>query len=279
MKFDLRETAKDHVIVVAHRGVAGGNIPCNTIAAYEIALSHGADMIETAISKSADGTLFIFHPRAENPHLNQKISIPQMTDAEIRQLRYVNTDHAPTQFGLATFDELLETFKGRCYINIDKFFDHPAEICRILKRHNMSDQILVKSDPSEHVFQVLEELAPDLAYIPFIHHKMEIHGELKRRNINYIGAEVLFTSDDAPVASEGFRDMMHKEGMLLWGNAIVYDYKDQLSNYHSDDTSLTGDPDNGWGWLARHGFDFIQTDWTLAMIQYLKANNLYYRNK
>ena len=47
MKFDLRETAKDHKIIVAHRGVAGGNIPCNTIPAYETALKQGADMIET----------------------------------------------------------------------------------------------------------------------------------------------------------------------------------------------------------------------------------------
>lgn len=30
-KFDLRQEAKDHIILVAHRGVAGGNIPCNTI--------------------------------------------------------------------------------------------------------------------------------------------------------------------------------------------------------------------------------------------------------
>ena len=41
MKFDLRETARDHRIIVAHRGVFGGNIPCNTIPAYETALLQG----------------------------------------------------------------------------------------------------------------------------------------------------------------------------------------------------------------------------------------------
>ena len=62
MKFDLREKAKENIIVVAHRGVTGGNIPCNTLASYEIALKQGADMIEVDVSISADGKLFLFHP-------------------------------------------------------------------------------------------------------------------------------------------------------------------------------------------------------------------------
>ena len=45
MNFDLREKAKENIIVVAHRGAAGGNIPCNTLASYEIALKQGADML------------------------------------------------------------------------------------------------------------------------------------------------------------------------------------------------------------------------------------------
>ena len=44
MVFNLFEKAKENIIVVAHRGVAGGNIPCNTLTAYEIALKQGADM-------------------------------------------------------------------------------------------------------------------------------------------------------------------------------------------------------------------------------------------
>ena len=46
MKFDIRETASERVILCAHRGLWGGNIPCNNIIAYEFALTEGADMIE-----------------------------------------------------------------------------------------------------------------------------------------------------------------------------------------------------------------------------------------
>ena len=54
MTFDLRQAAADHILIVAHRGVSGGNIPCNTRAAYEIALKQGADMIETDVDITAE---------------------------------------------------------------------------------------------------------------------------------------------------------------------------------------------------------------------------------
>ena len=60
MKFDLRQTAKEKLIIVAHRGVWTGNIPCNTIPAYKAALTQGADMIEIDVDMSADKELFIF---------------------------------------------------------------------------------------------------------------------------------------------------------------------------------------------------------------------------
>ena len=46
MNFDIRTAAREKMFIVAHRGTPGGNIPCNTIASYEIALDQGADMIK-----------------------------------------------------------------------------------------------------------------------------------------------------------------------------------------------------------------------------------------
>ena len=63
--------AKENIIIVAHRGACGGNIPCNTVASYEIALKQGADMIEVDVSCSRDGKLFLFHPGMEIAHLNK----------------------------------------------------------------------------------------------------------------------------------------------------------------------------------------------------------------
>ena len=94
MKFDLFEAAKEKILVVAHRGVSGGNIPCNTLAAYEIALKQGADMLEIDVEMSADGKLYIFHPSMEPHHLCHMEKLKYMTSDEISNLRYVNYDRA-----------------------------------------------------------------------------------------------------------------------------------------------------------------------------------------
>lgn len=277
MSFQLTETAKDHVIIVAHRGVAGGNIPCNTTTSYEIALRQGADMIEIDLNKTADDVLVLFHPGMEKSHLRTDKKIPELTYEEVKQLRYVNYDGTPTQFGIATFDEILERFRGRCYINVDKFWDHPVGIYHAIKRHNMLDQIVVKSGLSDKVLKVLEEVAPDVPFLPIVKNTFTAHEDLMRRSINYIGAEMVFETEDAQAISAEMMDRMHRDGKLVWANSIIYNHKAQLAAGHSDDTALSEDPDKGWGWLADHGFDFIQTDWPQMLIDYLKANNKYYR--
>ncbi|MBE6883618.1 MAG: glycerophosphodiester phosphodiesterase family protein [Ruminococcaceae bacterium] len=276
MHFDLRETARDHMFIVAHRGVSGGNIPCNTLTAYEIALKQGADMIEVDLSTTADGKLVIFHPGMERYHLNEHVNIAEMPYEEVKKLRYCNYDRCPTQFGIVPFDDILETFKGRCYINIDKFWGNPVGIYNAVKQHNMQEQILVKSALSDQVLDVLTEVAPELPFIPIVSESHPQHQELMKKMINYVGAEVLFAKDDSVLASEEFIDGMHRDGKLVWVNSIIYNHKAQLSGEHSDDTAFTESFEYGWGWLANRGFDIIQTDWPLMLINFLKETGRYY---
>ena len=275
--FNLWETAQEKIIVVAHRGAFGGNIPCNTIASYDIALKQGADMLEVDVEMSRDGKLYIFHPGMEPHHLSYMDRIKRLNAEDIDRLRYLNYDRVYTQFPLNTLDEVLETFKGKCYINVDKFWRHPKEIYEAIKRHGMEEQIVVKSAMDDSVLKTLEEVCPELQFMPIVRHTHPYHEELMKSSINYVGAEVIFTKDEDEVASPEFIDMMHRDGKLVWVNSIIYNYKDQLTAGHSDDASICNDPDDGWGWLARRGFDIIQTDWTGMMIDYLKEQGLYYR--
>ncbi len=277
MNFNLYEKSKENIIVVAHRGASGGNIPCNTMTAYEIALKQGADMIEVDVSCSSDGKLFLFHPGMEVDHLGMDIDLSKMPFSEIQKLRYMNFDSSPTQFGISAFDDFLEQFKGRCFINIDKYWDNPEKIYETIKKHGMVEQMLVKSKISNKVLDVLEGLCPELMYIPIVSEEHPMHKELMKRNINYIGAEVLFEKDNSPLAGREFIDMMHNDGKLVWVNSIIYDYKEQLAGGHSDDTAFTVSEDYGWGWLTDRGFDFIQTDWAMMLIDYLKKSGKYYR--
>ncbi len=277
MNFDLRQKAKENIIIVAHRGSAGGNIPCNTLASYEIALKQGADMLEVDLSLSRDGELFLFHPGMEIAHLGLPTSLRLLSSKTVKRLRYINCDNTPTQFAVASFDDFLEQFKGRCYINIDKFWSAPEKIYKAIERHGMTEQMLVKSRYSKKVLKVLEDLAPQIPYMPIVTDTHPHHEELLKSNINYIGVECCFASDSAEVASEEFIEKMHRDNNLVWSNAIIYSHKKQLSGGHSDDTALTVSEDEGWGWLADRGFDFIQTDWAGMLKDYLVKSEKYYR--
>ncbi len=279
MKFDLYDSAKERILLVAHRGAFGGNIPCNIIPSFEIALKQGADMIELDVDMTADGKLVIFHPGMEKRHLGIDRRIGEMTMEEVSECRYVNYDRDATQFGIETLDDVFETLKGRCYINVDKFWGHPKEIYETIKRHGMVEQVLVKSTPSEKVLNVLEEVAPELLFMPIVKNTHPLHEKLMKSKLNYIGAEVLFVEEGAEVCSPEFIERIHKDGKLLWVNSIIYNYKDQLAARHSDDTAVCGDPDFGWGWLAERGFDIIQTDWVLMLKNYLDEKGLRYKNK
>ena len=277
MAMDLYQAAQERIIITAHRGVSGGNIPCNTIAAYDAAVAHGADMIEIDASMSADGTLFSFHPCMEGAHLGKNCRIPEMHDDEIRQLRYVNYDRAHTEWGLCTLDEIFERYKNKCFINVDKFWDHPQKISELIRKHDMKDQIVVKTGPSKEMLDIIEQYAPDIAYLALISKNDGTHEELKKRKINYIGAEVLFSDEQSELCSEEFIEKMHADGKLVWVNSIIYDWHAQLSARHSDDTAIAYDPEKGWGWLADRNFDIIQTDWTLALRLFLEKTGRRYR--
>ena len=55
MNGTIFERAKTRTLLCAHRGVSGGNVPCNTTAAFAGALAQGADIIELDVAKSRDG--------------------------------------------------------------------------------------------------------------------------------------------------------------------------------------------------------------------------------
>ena len=265
MKNNLREEALSRVMIAAHRGVSGGNIPCNTISAFDAAINQGADIIELDAACSRDGKLFVFHPGMEPAHLCSDKYIRDMTADEISGLRYCNQDNTPTEHGVSAMDDVLEHLKGRCYINIDKFNENTELICETIRRHGMIDQVLAKTGFDEQVLLYLERYAPDIPYMVMLHEKDEVSPLLMKRKINYVGAEVIFTNECADVASGSYISYMHGNKLLLWVNAIVYDYRAIMAAGHNDDISVAGRQEDGWGWLISRRYNIIQTDWPLAL--------------
>ena len=269
--FDLRRDAEARgVLLVAHRGVWGGNVPPNTIAAYDTALAQGADMLEIDLNWTADGKLVILHPFMERQMLGWNGNIRDEPWSFVKKLRYMNIDEAPTQFGLCTFDEVLERYKGRCYLNIDKFWENPAKIAAAIRDHGMADQCVVKTGLNEQVLSIMEEYAADMPFLAIVRNEKDLRA-IRRRKLRHVGVEALFSDAASPFATREWIEKQHRAGQVAWANAIIYDYKTQLVAGRSDDRATAGgDPEGSWGWLADHGYDLVQTDWLLACSLFLE---------
>ncbi|MBR2461101.1 MAG: glycerophosphodiester phosphodiesterase, partial [Clostridia bacterium] len=136
----------------------------------------------------------------------------------------------------------------------------------------MEDQIIIKTSSKPDLIEQVSRVAPELAYMPIIQDNDTVCRRLlEEKKLNLVGAEILFSDEEKPIASKEYIEQMHGMGLLIWVNPIVYNYKAVLCAGHSDDASIGGDPDRGWGWLAERGYDILQTDWTLQMRQYLEA--------
>ena len=266
----LNNSGSDLPLVAGHRGSPGGNVPCNTIPAFNASLMEGADIIELDVSKSCDGKLFVFHPGMESAHIGKKRLIAARKEASVEKLRFLNQDNVKTSYKVNTLEETLLFLKDKCVVNVDKFWTAPELIAKAIRNCGMEKQVIIKTPAKDRHFDEVEKFAPDFMYMPVISQKDSATDGLLKRNINLIGAEVLFETETDEVCSDSYIEKMHQNGLLLWGNAIVYNEKSVISAGHTDDLAVSGNEKDGWGWFCEKKFDIIQTDRVALLKNYLK---------
>ncbi len=265
------ENSREKILICAHRGFSGADIPCNSMPAFKAAVMSGADMIELDVTKTIDGKYFVFHPGMEYAHLRKKKLISAMRSDKVKKLRFVNQDACPTDFGVSTLEEVFDYLRGKCYINVDKYWTDIPGITECIRKCGVEKQVVVKTAIKDKYIKELLRYAPDLMFMPIVRNRDDITDELIAKGINCIGAEVLFEKEDEPVASDEYIKSMHDKGLIVFGNAIVYNKNDVIAAGHSDDNSFVVSPDYGWGWLADKGFDIIQTDFCPLVSKYLSG--------
>ena len=255
--------------MVAHRGICGANIPCNTMRAFRIAVTQGADVVELDVTKSKDGKFYVFHPRMEPVFLKSQKYIPEMTAEEVDELFLYNADGVITHYKVPTLGEVLSFLKDKVYINVDKFWIDIPGITAEIRKAGVEKQVIVKTFTDEESLSAVAKYASDFMFMPMVNGKDEVSGRLIAEGVNVIGTEILFNEECCEVISDEYIQTMHDKGLLIWANSIIYNELAVISAYHTDDISVGGNPDAGWGWLMDKGVDFIQTDWLLSLKQYM----------
>ncbi len=266
------ENTREKPIICAHRGISGGNIPCNTLPAFKAALYQGAEMIELDVSRAQDGEFFVFHPGMEVPHMKTHKKIPDLSSKGVNKLRFFNFDDTETQFGVEKLEDILDFLKGKCYINVDKFWIDIEGISAVIRKCGVEKQVVVKTSIKDKYIHDIKEYAKDFMYLPVIRDEDKITDRLVEQGINCVGAEILFDKESAPVISDEYIDSMHHKGRVIFVNSIVYDYKEVLTAGHNDDSAISEDMDNAWGWLIDKKADIIQTDWCSLLKNYIDTH-------
>ncbi|KIU16751.1 glycerophosphodiester phosphodiesterase [Mycolicibacterium llatzerense] len=111
MASDGQDGTLGHPFVVAHRG-ASAERPEHTLAAYQLALSQGADGLECDVRLTRDGHLVCVHDRKVDRTSDGTGLVSEMSLAQLRELDYgawhsSRTDGGQSSAGLLTLDELI----------------------------------------------------------------------------------------------------------------------------------------------------------------------------
>lgn len=260
---------KKNTLIAAHRGTAGANIIQNTIGAYENALRHGADVIEVDVIQTTDGDFFTFHNGQEPGLIGTAKDIRTMSTAEVEQLRYRNGMQEIVSERVNRLDDVLEHFKGKCLINIDRSWFYWRDVIKLLNRHNMEDQIILKSPATQEQLEILEQEGSRLMYLPIMRDPA-IYDRVQKYKVNCYGAEVIFEQEESLFTTDEYITKMHAQGKKLWVNAITLNDTTKLTAGHDDNNAILNDMDNAWGWLIDKGYDIIQTDWPLLLKNYIE---------
>jgi len=137
--------------IFAHRG-SSAHAPENTLAAFELALQHGADAIELDVKLTADGHVVIIHDQALQRTTGHPGNVRESSLADIQML------DAGSHFGnefkgecVPTLVQLFEKIGDRTYYNIEltnyasPTDSLPEKVAALVERYALAGRILFSS--------------------------------------------------------------------------------------------------------------------------------------
>lgn len=249
----LLPMVKNKTIVIAHRG-DHVEVPENTIAAYEKAIAHGADFIETDLRTTKDGELVIMHDATVDRMTNGKGKVKDLTYKEIKELKVADkkNQNSPA-YSIPTFKEVLNTCKGKIGIYLD-FKDADAEkVYAMIKETGMEKNIIVYLNKEEQYYQWKKAAPP----MPLMSSPPE--------NAKDINAFQEFLNKWDVSVLDGSLDEYTDEMLKIAGANHVAVWLDVQG---SDEGPAK------WDTAIKRGIKGLQTDHPAKLVQYLRSKNL-----
>ena len=264
-----RAFSEHRTLIAVHRGSSGGTIAENTADGLRTAWKIGADMAEMDVFSSSDGVLYITHDNMERHLFFTDRNVKDMTSAEIDKLEFRNNVTNPCGH-VERLDYVLRKLRGGKLVNVDRSWRWWDATLAELEKHDMAEQILLKSPPEEQYLSALAKSKTPFMYMPIVrNYDQFLMLREWRKRINIVGYELIFNSLRHPLVSEETRREIDDTGAFRWVNTISMGAKYCISGGFEDTPAVLEDPDRNWGTLARLGFTVFQTDWPTLLRDYL----------
>ena len=277
MNLFSRALALNRFLIIAHRGLWGGNVIQNTRQAAQLGKRAGADIIEIDISRSSDGVYYLFHDAAGPYLLQDKIVLGDLTSSEIRELEYYNARQSLSGYKIEKLSDFLDWLPLNILVNINlawKYFDDPA-LYEIIETSGKRDQIYFKSSPKDDHLKYFEEMSRGMHYVPIIFEQADIqrcHADYP--DLNILGYEFIVKDENTDLWEPGFLEKLGGEQKLLIANSEYVAKDFIIYNNWNDDTALFNQEEDTWGKTLGTGINTIMTDWPYFLNDYRKNIHL-----
>lgn len=150
-----------HILRIGHRGAAG-HAPENTLAALELAIQLGVDMVEFDVQRSADGALVLLHDRTVDRTTNGEGSVESLPLTVLRGLDAGEGERIPL------LEEALACLNGRAGAMIElKVRGIAAEVRATVKATQFQSPLIYASFFHEELLTV-RKLMPDAQTLALI---------------------------------------------------------------------------------------------------------------
>ena len=167
---------QSHPLIIGHRG-ASMHAPENTLAAFQLAMTQGADGIELDVKRCATGEVVVMHDATVDRTTDGKGAVHELTLAQLRALNAGAGERVPT------LDEVIELTAASAapfLINIEVTnYSTPMDglercVIDVVRRHHCAGRILFSSFNPLSV-KALAGLMPEVPRGMLYHSEMPIY--------------------------------------------------------------------------------------------------------
>ncbi len=265
---DVIETEK--VLIVAHRGSAGGSITVNTELAIRAALLQGAGMVELDVSASRDGEFYLFHDGTEVETLGFETNLQTLSTAEVDQASYIWVDRPGR---IARVDHLLPVLRKfkdtRALFNIDRSWWRWPNLLKALDGLYMAHQLLMKCPAwEEAALDRLRAFDVKFPFVPICSTPDDVYRVVNDPELNTVGVELITSTRQHPWFSPSVIEEFQELGVFVFVNTVTLTTGVPLFGGLDDELAISTSPEEAYGPVLALGVDAVQTDWPAILRDY-----------